>query len=297
VHDYVNQGKTMRDVPEGADQHNVVANYLQEADVVIECPESSEPRIHWRGDMCGSHPVVTTITPFGECAPTGVRPGRSATELFVSALSGLASVNGRPGRAPLKASGSQASYLTGAAACSATLAALFHRFRTGKGRHIKVDALSSVVSVMAPSILASQYIGVPPGPRPGGFPAGPMKTRDGEIVLTVSRAHFWRDAMNALGLPELADQQPGYDPSYKQAKYAEVAPLVGERVAEFGRDELFDLLASLRLTVGKVMDVGDLFEDEHLRERCSLGGTSVEALFHEGLSGLPFRLFAHRDAD
>ncbi|HLZ70258.1 MAG TPA: CoA transferase [Dehalococcoidia bacterium] len=188
-------------------------------------------------------------------------------DLTAYALSGWAALNGRPGREPLKGSGYQASFQAGIAAFIAALGAVFHRDRTGEGQHVDVSLLDATVASFAPALLAAQYEGEPLKPRPPDFTGGPVPAADGYFALTLSRGHFWRDAMNELGLPELAFDERFYEPSYRQQHAKEVASIVEERIARRGARELFDALARLRVVCGMVLSAADLYANEHVIAR------------------------------
>lgn len=250
----------------------LVRRLVQHADVVVcSCSRQEAAQLGLSYEaLRGIRPeiIVTNVTPFGSEAEVSSTDARQwATELLAYARSGWASVNGRPGRPPLKGAGHQASVLAGMAAYVATLAAWLRRRRSGLGEGIHVSALDALLAAFAPAVAAAQYHGEPPQQRRGGFPTGPVRCMDGHVVVTVSRAHFWRDAMNALGLPELAENERYYDSSYRQEHYADVAPLVEAKIAEWKRDELLGMLGRLRVTVGKVVTVDELFQDEHLAVR------------------------------
>jgi formyl-CoA transferase/CoA:oxalate CoA-transferase len=206
--------------------------------------------------------IVTSITPFGQTGPWRDLP---ANELITYACSGWASVTGRPDREPLKGSGYNASFQAGVAAFNATLNAVIYRDRAGVGQHADVSILEPSVASFAPGILGAQYRGEPGRRQKGNFQRGPVATADGHFSLTLSRAHFWRDAMNELGLPQFAE-----DPKYFQGRQEiaeEIAPEVEGRIAQRGKRELFEALGRLRVVGGMVLTTAELFEDPHVRAR------------------------------
>lgn len=208
--------------------------------------------------------ILTSITPFGRTGPWRDLP---INELAAAALSGWASVNGRPDREPLKPGGSQASFQAGTAAFVATMNAVVHCDRRGEGQHVDVSILEPSVASFAPALTATQYRGEAPERQHGDFSRGPVPTRDGYFSLTLSRAHFWRDAMVELGLPELAYDERFYEASYRHAHHHEVAPAVEAKIAARGKRELFEALGTLRVVGGMVLTTEELFQDPHVRAR------------------------------
>jgi crotonobetainyl-CoA:carnitine CoA-transferase CaiB-like acyl-CoA transferase len=256
---------------------------VRTADIVVESAPPGEPAARGLGytDLERLRPgvIVTSVTPFGQQGPAA---GQPADDLTLYARSGWASVNGRDDGPPLKGSGYQASFQAGLAAFDATLGAVLGRDRFGTGQHVDVAMLDPVVASFAPALLAAQYRGEPPARKRGDFSSGPVPTRDGHFALTLSRAHFWRDAMNELGLHDLAEDARFYETSYRQAHSAEVAPRVEAAIAARGTRELFDALGTLRVVGGMVLTTADLFDDPQVAARAAL----VE---QEGPDGHPFR--------
>jgi crotonobetainyl-CoA:carnitine CoA-transferase CaiB-like acyl-CoA transferase len=208
--------------------------------------------------------ILTSVTPFGGTGPWRDRP---INDLVAGALSGWASINGRPDREPLKPSGYQASFQAGIAAYLATMNAAVHHDRTGEGQQVDVSILDPSVASFAPALTGVQYRGESQGRQAASFARGPVPAADGYFSLTLSRAHFWRDAMIELGLPDLAHDQRFYEASYRQAHQTEVAPRIEERIAARGKRQLFDALGTLRVVGGMVLTTEELFEDPHVRDR------------------------------
>lgn len=266
---WLNAGKRMAELdlrsPIGVE---TLRRLAQQADLVIESfgPGRLDQIFAGERELRRLNPgvIVVSLSPFGQEGPRRDLP---LDDLTAYALSGWADLNGRPGREPLKGSGYQASFQAGIAAFIATLGAVFHRDRTGEGQRVDVSLLDATVASFAPALLAAQYEGEPLRPRPADFTGGPVPAADGYFSLTLSRGHFWRDAMNELGLPELAFDQRFYEPSYRQQHAREVASIVEERIARRGARELFDALARLRVVCGMVLSTADLYANEHVAAR------------------------------
>jgi crotonobetainyl-CoA:carnitine CoA-transferase CaiB-like acyl-CoA transferase len=212
--------------------------------------------------------VVTRTTLFPDGQDSHVCP--AASDLIVSALSGFAAVNRLPEQAPLKVSGYQTGFVGGAAAAAGTLASLYARLKRGKGGVVDSSTLVGVLGPMATALLAWQYAGRPFRAQNSGFP-GPVSTKDGRLVVTVSRLHFWREALDELGLSELAHDDARYM-KFRKARAdgqpdREVSDAVESRIGEWNRDDLFEALSARHVTAGKVMTMKDLWSDAHLRSR------------------------------
>ena len=81
---------------------------------------------------------------------------------MIQAWSGLMSVTGTPETAPLKAGPPIVDYSTGIAAAFAVATALYQRTLTGKGQHIDLSMLDTMLVLMASVTTAYLNTGVAP---------------------------------------------------------------------------------------------------------------------------------------
>ncbi|MCC6238232.1 MAG: CoA transferase [Dehalococcoidia bacterium] len=261
----------------------LLAALIRRAHVVLTSDASGRTLVEERPDQ-----VHVSITPHGL---DGARAGWAGNDLTAWALSGWASVNGLADRPPLKGSGSNASMVAGIGAFAATLAALVARDRDGQGQRVDVAETEVLATTFSPSMLRSLYQGRPEARDARvDMTTGPVPVRDGYFALTISRAHFWRDAMNLLGLTDLAEDQRFEASWYRQQHRDDYVPRVEERMAQWTKMDLFDALATLRVVAGPVLTMDELTANPHLRAReyftrpASGGGADPE------FPGAPFRM-------
>ena len=235
---------------------SVSPDELTAAGLNIERLRQSNPRL-----------IICSITPHGS---TGVRATRPGNNLTASALSGWASINGLDDQPPLKASGLQGSYCSGTMAYGSIVSALLARSKQKphRGQFVDVSELEVMASAFGPALLAGQYQGSPPSRNAKvDMSTGPVPVKDGHFALTISRPHFWRDAMNVLGLDDLADDPRWATSWYRQQHSEEYVDRAQEKLASWNKMDLFDTLAALRNIAGPVLETDELAENEHLRAR------------------------------
>lgn len=210
--------------------------------------------------------VMGQVTPHGMDGPLSEAPGN---DLTAAARSGWASINGDAGREPIKPAAWGGSMCTGVAAAAAIVAALFHRDRhPGEGQEVDVAEVDVLTAMFAPALARSTYANEAMKRRDASDTlAGPVAVRDGHFALTLSRAHFWRDAMNLLGLPDLAEDPRWGASFYRQQHRDEYAARVIEAMSRWDKAELFEELAVRRVVAGPVLTMAELAANEHLRER------------------------------
>ena len=121
---------------------DLLRRLLHRADVLVEdqAPGTLDRAGLAAADLLAAHPrlVHTTITDFGSDGPWAHRP---ATDLIVSALAGMASLNGLAGRTPLREPGNQTALLAAMFGFVGTLTALTNRRVTGRGQRVDIAAL------------------------------------------------------------------------------------------------------------------------------------------------------------
>ncbi len=230
--------------------------------------------------------VLAHVTPFGMSGPRADDPGN---ELTVAALSGWAALNGDAAKEPLRPVGHQVALCTGVLAAAAVIGALIARDRdNGAGQEIDIAELDTMVSAGSPGILRGQYTGRSTPRRNGvDLASGPVPVADGYFALTLSRAHFWRDAMTVLGLDDLAED-PRWETSwYRAAHRDEYEARVARAMAGWSRSDLFDELAARRVVAGPVLTMEELRANPHLAERGFW--TEVDG---RPFPGAPFRMSA-----
>jgi len=249
---------------------NLLSRLIRRTDVIVESftpgrlaelGMSFDTLEQRRGGM-----ILCSITPHGQ---TGERAAEPGNDLTAFARSGWASINGRADREPLNGSAFQASYQAGIAAYGAIVAALLHRdSHDNEGQHIDVALDEVLASTCAPATVRTQYTGDPLGRREkSDITTGPVPVADGHFALTISRAHFWRDAMNLLGLEDLAEDERWAAGWYRQQHTDEYVPRVEAKMAGWKKMELFEELAVRRVVAGPVLTMPELRENEHLAAR------------------------------
>jgi crotonobetainyl-CoA:carnitine CoA-transferase CaiB-like acyl-CoA transferase len=252
------------------------AGYLDGIGLGFDALERSRPGI-----------ILTSITPFGQ---TGPWRQRQANDLVHFALSGWASINGIGDGPPLKGSGWQASYLGGLSGFLGTLSALVYRDRHGVGQQVDVSELEALTEIFGPRFLGAQHSAADPRRGRNDFISGPVECKDGHFSLTLSRAYFWRDAMNVLGLPELAEDTNYWETWYRVAHRQELSEKVEPKIREWRKQQLFDRLSEIRVVSGMVLTTAEVFENPHLRERGFFVETEQPELDRLEMPGAPFQM-------
>ncbi len=228
----------------------------------------------------GLHPraIVCAITPHGL---TGARRDLPGNELTAAARSGWASVNGLTSGAPLKGSGYQAAYQSGTMAWGVVVCALVERCaRDGLGQLIDISECDTLVATFAPAPLRVQTAGFVWSRRTDVcMDDGPVPVRDGYFALPISRPHFWKKAMDVLGLPDLADDEELQQPGLRHRFRDRFVDRVHAEMARWTRTDLFDALARQRVIAGPVFRMDEMARNPQFEGRSFLTRSPEGARF------------------
>ena len=151
--------------------------------------------------------VCCSLTGYGR---TGPRAGEPAFDYLVQGYAGYMSVTGEPDGPPGKCGVSVIDFAGGYAAMVGLMVGLFDAQRTGVGRDIDISLLDTAVSMLsyfAVWTLNRDWIAerTRESAHQTLVPAQNFPTRDGWIVIFCNKDKFWRDLVETLGVPELAD--------------------------------------------------------------------------------------------
>ena len=154
--------------------------------------------------------IYCSISGYGQTGPSAELPAYAPV---IHAASGyeMAHLAYQPGRSRPDYCGIyHADVLTGVYAFGAIGAALYQRHATGRGQHIDVSMLESMLSLTLNELQWSQFE-VKPTQRPM---FGPIETTDGYVMVAVASEKTFQSLMQVIGRPEWVN-----DPRF--ARYAD----------------------------------------------------------------------------
>jgi crotonobetainyl-CoA:carnitine CoA-transferase CaiB-like acyl-CoA transferase len=222
--------------------------------------------------------VMCSISGFGSGAGAEL-PGY---DLLVQAMGGLMSVTGPGPGHPTKVGVALVDVVTGLHAVYGILAALRHRDVTGRGQHVEVNLLSSLLSAMVNQSAGYVAAGVVPGilgnDHPSITPYGVHATADRPLVLAVGNDRQFQALLGVLGRPELADDERFSTNPARVAHRDELRALLEERLRHHDADHWYAALTAAGVPCGPINDLEsavDLATSLGLDPVVSLPGSSV----------------------
>ena len=220
--------------------------------------------------------VMTSVTPFGQ---TGPYRQWSYSELTLFAMTGAMNREGLPGRYPLKYGGEIAQYFGGAAAASATMAALVGSAMSGVGDWVDISILECMaghphqIGRRAPFAYAGE-VDARTEPRTssaGGrepYAVGTFRCKDGYVSFLPLGSRMWPNIARMIGRPDLMDDPRFRTPRDRTDNRGEMERIFQGWLDERSRAEVFDAAQKAGLPGGPVLEGAEVVENEHFRARC-----------------------------
>ncbi len=246
--------------------------YAATADVVIENfkPGTMERFGLGYEEIAAVNPgvVYCSISGFGDGAGREL-PGY---DLLVQAVGGLMSVTGRPdadGGEPTKVGVALVDILTGLNAVIGIQAALLARGApehggSGRGQHVKVTLLGSLLSALSNQASAALATGVSPGrlgnAHPSITPYETFETADQPIALAVGTDAQFARVCRILGVASAAEDPRFADNPSRVAHRAELRGLLLDRLRERPAAEWIDAFTAEQVPAGRVNTIAQAFE-------------------------------------
>jgi crotonobetainyl-CoA:carnitine CoA-transferase CaiB-like acyl-CoA transferase len=212
--------------------------------------------------------VTVSVSGYGQ---TGPQAGDGCFDSVAQAVSGIQSVTGQAGGAPVRAGFYVADYAAALHAALGAVIALFARERSGRGQSVDISLVESLLSMSATFVPGYTAAGVTPT-RQGNrsvhaAPADVFETADGFVQLSASTNALFVQLTTAMDRPDLLA-----DPRYTtNAGRLENVEALGDEIRRWtssqDSDRLVEVLRAARVPAGKISTVADVMRDPQLRAR------------------------------
>ena len=246
---------------------------LEHADVVVQnlAPGAAARLGLSYGALSTQKPglVVCDISGYGDDGPYR---DKKAYDLLIQSESGLVSTTGTPDT-PSKAGPSIADIAAGMYAYSSILAALMHRQRTGRGQHIDISMLESLVEWMSYPLYYA-IDGAQPPARTGAshatiYPYGPFPAGDGKVVmLGLQNEREWAAFCEKVLLqPELARDERFSSNSRRSGAREALRAIIVEAFAALTAEQVLARLDDAQIANAQVNTMHDVWKHPQLQAR------------------------------
>lgn len=213
--------------------------------------------------------IVCDISGYGLDGPYR---DKKAYDLLIQSESGFLSITGSPD-APAKAGCSIADIAAGMYAFTNILSALIERGKTGRGRHIDISMLESMVEWMGYPLYYAIDGQSPPRRASAShatiYPYGPFKAGDGKVVmLGLQNEREWVSfCQTVIRQPELATDARFSANSRRAEHRAELGGLIEQAFADLTAEQVIERLETAKIANAHMNDMHAVWEHAQLKAR------------------------------
>lgn len=221
-------------------------------------------------DLRASHSelIYVSISGFGQNGPYSGRPGY---DLIAQGMSGMMSVTGYPGSAPVKTSVPLADLSAGLFAAYGVLSAYIHRLKTGDGQVVDTSLLESAIALTVWE--AAELWGSGRTPLPKGSahrlvaPYQAVESSDGYFNLGVANQANYERLCIALEREDLSTDFRFISNPDRVLHYQELAEEIQLTTRTKTSLEWLEILGQAGVPAGPIYDMEQVFSDQHVLER------------------------------
>ena len=242
--------------------------------------------------------VYASITGFGQDGPYADRAGY---DFIIQGMGGMMSVtglpDGEPGGGPLRAGVAIADLFTGMYTCTAIVAALLGREKTGEGATIDMALFDTQIAVMANQASNALISGEDP-PRQGNthpniVPYQPFAAADKPIIIAVGNDRQFGRLADICGHSEWAKDERFATNGARVANRDAIVSLVAETIRQKPAADWLEQLEKAGIPAGPINRLSQAFADVQAQHRAMIRNIAGMPLV-----GSPIRLDGARaDAD
>jgi len=283
------------DMTRGAKAREVLGKLVETADVLItNIRGEALEKLGLGYDAMRAHRedlIWISVTAFGHDGPYAGRPG---IDFLAQGYAGLLAQNGEPEGEPVRLTVPLIDVMTSELVCSAALAAIIARSKTGQGQRIEVSLLDALTHAMANPIGAYQNANYDT-PRTGNrslyfAPSGIYRCKDGKVVITCFSQKFFENLCRTLDRDWVSDPRFATIDARKQNEDA-LDRALEERCMDFDRDKLVDLLVAGDLLTAPINEMPDVVVDPQIRHNEMVASVehSLEGMID--VTNIPIKFF------
>lgn len=246
---------------------------LEQADIVIQnlAPGAASRLGLGYEELSALKPeiILCDISGYGNDGPYR---DKKAYDLLIQSESGFLSVTGTEAE-PSKAGPSIADIAAGMYAYSSILAALLQRQKTGRGQHLDISMLESLVEWMNYPLYYAMNGATPPR-RTGAshatiYPYGPFPVGDGNtVMLGLQNEREWLAFCDKVLLqPALAKEERFSSNSRRSAARDELRQIIVDAFAPLTVEQVVERLEHAQIANARVNDMQAVWEHPQLKAR------------------------------
>jgi crotonobetainyl-CoA:carnitine CoA-transferase CaiB-like acyl-CoA transferase len=210
--------------------------------------------------------LYCSISAYGQSGP---RSQEGGFDLTLQAMSGLMSVTGEQGGAPVKCGVPVCDFTAGLYAAFAVVAALRAVEREGEGTHIDISMLGATLGIAA--LQTSQYFGTGVDPEklgsahPRNAPYQVFRCRDGYFGMAAGNDSLWKAVCLAIDRPELLDDGRFMSTTLRAGHQIALRDILEEVFAQDDAQNWLDRFRKAGVPCAPINSYSDVLSDAQVR--------------------------------
>ena len=215
--------------------------------------------------------ILARVSGYGQTGPYAERAGFASV---AEAMGGLRYINGFPGEPPPRLHISLGDSLAGMFAAQGVLAALYWRDASGsgEGQIVDVSLLESSFALLESTVPEYDRLGIVRGPGGTGLkgvaPSNIFKSSDDKwIVIAANADNVYRRLCDAMGMPELADDERFSTHLARGDNQEELEGIVAVWASRHDAATIDAMLNDAGVICGPIYTIADIFEDPQFKAR------------------------------
>ena len=237
--------------------------------------------------------IYASISGYGQ---TGPHAHKGGFDLVAQGVSGIMSITGEPGGAPVKAGVPLTDLGAGLFALVGILAALHARERTGRGQHVDTSLVDAGVALSVWE--ATEFFsgrGVPAALGSAhrmNAPYQAIRCADGYITIGAANERLFRRLCDVLGRPEWAAMPEFADNASRVRNRQFLADRIESTMSDLPRSHWLALLDANDIPCGPINDYAQVFADPQVIARDMVVETQHPTLGWLRTLGSPIKMSA-----
>ncbi len=212
--------------------------------------------------------IYCAITGYGRTGPAADKGG---FDLIAQGFSGLMSITGDPGQAPIKAGSPITDINAGILAALGVVAAYVHRLKTGEGQIVDTSLMEAGVQQTYWQSAIFFATGVSPGPTGSAHilaaPYQAFPTQDGWINVGGANPANWLRLTRLVGMPELAEDPRFKTNAARMKNFDALTAILSACLKKRSTREWLADLDAAGIPAGPINKVGDMLADPQVIAR------------------------------
>ena len=212
--------------------------------------------------------IYCSISGYGRTGPYADKGGY---DLIAQGASGLMSVTGEPGRAPVKSGGPVCDINAGLLAALGVVSAYIHRLKTGEGQLVETSLFEAGIQQLYWQAAIYFATGEAPGPTGSAHilsaPYQAFRAADGWLTIGGANQGNWERLVGVLKAPQLLKDPRFASNAERMNHLNELTETLGPLFAKWKTRDLLAALDAAGVPCGPINSIADVAADPHVLAR------------------------------